>query len=78
MVVWSVQDILDAAARAKDDSRDYLDEATWEQAGVTREWVDDVVMTASAQMSDRMTERGWEILEDVVAEALGSSDDEHR
>jgi len=39
MVVWSVHKVLDADVRAKDDSRDYLDEATWDQAGATREWV---------------------------------------
>ena len=76
MVVWSVQDILDAVARSKDDSRHDLEEASWEDAGVTREWVEDVMITASSQMSDRMTERGWEILEDVISDSLSSSDDE--
>jgi hypothetical protein len=70
MAVWSVEDVLDAVARARDPDRDYLEETSWEEAGVTRKWVEDVMMTASSQLTDRMTERGWEILEDVVSQAL--------
>lgn len=71
MVVWSVDDVLDAVARAKDPGRDYGDETSWEEAGVSREWVEDLMMTASSQLTDRMTERGWDVLDDVVSDALG-------
>lgn len=74
MVVWSVQDVLDAVARAKDPDRDYLEETSWEEAGVTRDWVEDVMMTASSQLTDRMTERGWDVLEDLVSDALQRED----
>ena len=70
MVVWSVQDILNAVARYKDPKRHDLDEASWDDAGVSREWVEDVMIEAGSQMSDRMTERGWDVLEEVISQAL--------
>jgi len=75
MVVWSVQDVLDGVARRRDESFSDMGEATWEQAGVTRDWVEEVVAGVESAMSDRMTEKGWEVLEDAIGEALDDDDE---
>lgn len=69
MVVWSEQDVLDAVARERDEEFGPMDEASWEQAGVTKEWVEDVMESAHGPVRDRMTEIGWEILESVISDA---------
>lgn len=66
MVVWSVEDVLRAVAERRGAPVGPVDEATWEQAGVTPAWVDDFMDYADSAMCDRMTERGWDMLEDLL------------
>jgi hypothetical protein len=68
MVAWSEQDVLDAVARERDVEFERLEEATWQQAGVSRAWVRDLMEEVGSEMMDRMTERGWEVLESAVSE----------
>lgn len=68
MVVWSTQDILDAVARRRDDARDDLEEASWDEAAVSHDWVEQVMDSAGRAITDRMTERGWDVLDEVISE----------
>lgn len=70
MVVWSVEDVLDAAVRARQYGSEFEPEATWDKAGVSSDWVEAVMDHANSALADRMTEKGWELLEDIVAERL--------
>lgn len=66
MVTWSVEDVLRAAAERRGANVGAFDEATWEHAGVTPAWVDAFMDFAHSAMCDRMTERGWDILNDLL------------
>lgn len=68
MVVWSVEDALRAVAERRGAPVGPVDEATLEQSGVTPAWVDDFMDFAHSTMCDRMTERGWDVLEELVLE----------
>jgi hypothetical protein len=68
MVVWSVEDVLQAVAEWRGVPVGPVDEATWEQAGVTPAWVDEFMDFADSAMCDRMTERGWDVLEELVVD----------
>jgi hypothetical protein len=68
MTVWSFADIYGAAARLRGLDVGYMDEATLEQSGLTSDQVDEIATIADSPLIDRMTERGWDVLEYVVEE----------